>query len=156
MIQKAVYGYLFKAVLIISILFALISLLIIFPVYKLSEYSPKLYSIIVSVICILILIGNMMLKIRKINSRYHSPVHTLFSVALAYSPLFYVLFMLFLEALMFRVSFIINFYLFIALEILFHIILVLITVNLINFRQKLTKSLNTCRNTELKVREVHS
>lgn len=141
--------YIIKMILTIFAVVVLISLFLIYPVYILSDKSPELYNRIVIILAGVFLLYSFVKKILSLGRRYNSAgavvLHLLTQIIL---PVVYLFIMILSLAGFYRVSFIINFYIYIILQIVVVIAFIMLTLYLFNinssFKRKLSSE-NTSR-----------
>lgn len=130
-------SYLFKIIIVILLLFITVSGLIIYPVYKISDINPILYSKIVIGLILLYSLFLFSRRIIKLSKKYNSlPLALSHIVSLNILPIVYIFTVILIEAIFHRLSFIINFYIFLLLEVILQIVIIFITLYLINIRNR--------------------
>ncbi|HBD92890.1 MAG: hypothetical protein A2015_13635 [Spirochaetes bacterium GWF1_31_7] len=133
-------SYVFKIIIVIFLLFIAVSVLIIYPVYKISDINPMLYNKIVIGLIVLYSLFLLSRGMIKLSEKYNSLLLALSHIiTLNILPVLYLFTIIIIEAIFYRLSFIINFYIFLLLEVILQIVIIFVTLYLINIRNRVIK-----------------
>ena len=99
-------SYILTSALIMLCIFAAFSAVILLPIYLLSKYHPTIYSIVVLSIIGLCIAAAVGMRIFRLAKRYRRPMTLLIHLLVRFVfPIAIVVFLLFFEGVLFRLSF---------------------------------------------------